>query len=328
MNASMRYTRICGKMGIINVGGASELERKCLKDSVDDAVLASRSAYENGYVAGMNLSIISAIAACKKESTDSQFDAIYDLLMRSFMDTDMEIIRNMMPNWSDEEIDKYLCPVFQRAIHDKYGFDLVREEFEDPNHLTVINSVMTDIEILKSVVSILGYSLTSNQMISMTRSFDRDVFTKVKESEETEKYYRIGKAIADAMKNAKIFPDVEPLVIRRDLPNDDIDPGFYQELPNLNPVIETVKKTDLTPHDQIIQTEPTKDTLYNDKIEVPEWAKRQETTPFRADLGPTSTGDKIPDLGTTVCHTGGISSVTYDKTSDVINIRDMDQSNH
>lgn len=256
MNASMRYTRICGKMGIINVGGASELERKCLKDSVDDAVLASRSAYENGYVAGMNLSIISAIAACKKEATDSQFDAIYDLLMKSFMDTDMEIIRNMMPNWSDKEIDKYLYPVFQRAIQNKYGFDLVREEFEDPNHLTVINSVMTDIEILKSVVSILGYSLTSNQMISMTRSFDRDVFTKVKESEETEKYYRIGKAIAEAMKDAKIFPDVEPLVIQRDFQKNDIDPGFFQEIDpgiyeKVSPVIEASKKTDLNPHEKI-----------------------------------------------------------------------------
>lgn len=69
----------------------------------------------------------------------------------------------------------------------------------------------------------------------------------------------------------------------------------------VSPVIEDTKKTDLNPHE---------------KIEIPEWAKRQETTPFRA------------DLGTTVCHTGGISSVTYDKTSDVINIRDMDQSNH
>ena len=109
----------------------------------------------------------------------------------------------------------------------------------------------------------------------MTRSFDRDVFTKVKESEETEKYYRIGKAIAEAMKDAKIFPDVEPLVIQKDFPKNDIDPGIYE-----------------------------------------------------ADLGPTFTGDNLPDLGTTVCHTGGISSVTYDKTSDVINIRDMDQSNH
>lgn len=323
MNASMRYTRICGKMGIINVGGASELERKCLKDSVDDAVLASRSAYENGYVAGMNLSIISAIAACKKEYTDPQFNAIYDLLMRSFMDTDMEIIRNMMPNWSDEEIDKYLCPVFQRAIQNKYGFDLVREEFEDPNHLTVINSVMTDIEILKSVVSILGYSLTSNQMISMTRSFDRDVFTKVKESEETEKYYRIGKAIAEAMKDSKIFPDVKPLVVQRDFQKNDIDPGFYQEIPCVSPMTEITKKTDLNPHE---------------KIELPEWATRHETTPFKENLGPTSTvdiqwakrqsstGDKIPNLGKTICHTGEVPSVFYGKTSgDTINISDVDQ---
>lgn len=47
---------------------------------------------------------------------------------------------------------------------------------------------------------------------------------------------------------------------------------------------------------------------------------------FRADLGPTSTGDKMPDLGKTICHTGEVPSVTYDKTSDVDGIRNMDQS--
>ena len=114
----------------------------------------------------------------------------------------------------------------------------------------------------------------------------------------------------------------------------DIDPGFLKEIDpgiyeKVSPVIEITKETDLTPHDQITRTEPSKDTLYNDKIEIPEWAKRQETTPFRADLGPTSTGDKLPDLGTTICHTGEVPSVFYDKTSgDTINIGDIDQSNH
>ena len=76
-------------------------------------------------------------------------------------------------------------------------------------------------------------------------------------------------------------------------------------------MIEITKETDLNPHD---------------KIEIPEWAKRQETTPFRADLGPTSTGDKLPNLGTTICHTGEVPSVFYDRTSgDIINISDVDQ---
>ena len=137
----------------------------------------------------------------------------------------------------------------------------------------------------------------------------------------------IGKAIAEAMKDAKIFPDVEPLVIQRDFPKNDIDPGIYEKV---SPVIEVTKNTDLNPHD---------------KIEIPEWAKRQETTPFRADLGPTSTGDKLPNLGTTICHIGEVPSVTYElssiidknansstivmdsSTKDVtINIKDVDQS--
>lgn len=222
MNASLRYTRIYGRMGIINVGGASELERKCLKDSVDDAVLAARSAFENGYVAGMNLSTLSAIQHCKNICKNNDVNMIFDMLFTAFKETDYEIIRNMRPDWTDEDIDKYLCPVIQSAISNKTGYDLVEEKIELPDQLTVINSVNTDIEILNSVVSILGYALTSNQMISINRSFDRSVMTKIKEADEYEKYYRIGKSIAEAMKDMKLFM-TSPIV---KLDEKNCDPGF------------------------------------------------------------------------------------------------------
>lgn len=234
MNASMRFTRISGKMGIINVGGGSELERKCLKDSVDDAVLASRSAYENGYVAGMNLSIMGAILECKKNvgSCDTVLTKIYEALYNAFRETDQEIIRNMRPDWSDKEINFYLNPIINTCITKKCGYNLVSQEYEDAENLTVINSVSTDIEIVKSVVSILGYALTSNQMISLTRSYDREVMRTMKEDEEYEKYLRIGKAIAQAFEESDIVPLVGKLKEESDEdgidenPVTQIDPRF------------------------------------------------------------------------------------------------------
>lgn len=206
MNASMRYTRIHGKMGIINVGGSSELERKCLKDSVDDAVLASRSAYENGYVAGMNLALISAIHACIEKSDNEDEKQFLKTLEMSFILTDTEIVQNMLPDKNLNELLEFLKPILNTAIEKHCGYNLVTSEFEDSDHLQVINSVNTDIEILKSVISILGYALTSNQMVSLSRSVDRSVMLQVREAEEDWKYYRIGKNIAKAMKEEDILP--------------------------------------------------------------------------------------------------------------------------
>lgn len=206
MNASMRFTRISGKMGIINVGGASELERKCLKDSVDDAVLASRSAYENGYVAGMNLATIGAILKCINKTNDPLMKSIYGMLEDAFESTDVEIVRNAYPSKSEKELCDMISEIVSTSVQTRCGYDLVCGSYEPEDLLTVINSVSTDIEIVKGVISILGYALTSNQMVSLTRSVDREVMTGVKDTEEAERYYRIGKSIFEAAKDTGFVP--------------------------------------------------------------------------------------------------------------------------
>lgn len=221
MNASMRFTRISGKMGIINVGGASELERKCLKDSVDDAVLASRSAYENGYVAGMNLATISAILKCINRTSNPLLKSVYGMLEDAFESTDVEIVRNAYPNKSEDELHEMVSEIVSTSVQARCGYDLVCGSYEPEDLLTVINSVSTDIEIVKGVISILGYALTSNQMVSLTRSVDREVMTGVKDTEESERYYRIGKSIFEAAKDVGLMPLISCEALEPDKINSD-----------------------------------------------------------------------------------------------------------
>lgn len=61
MEAHQRYIRLMGKMGSIVVGGATDLQKICDKDAIDDACLACRSAWDAGYVSGMNLDTIREI---------------------------------------------------------------------------------------------------------------------------------------------------------------------------------------------------------------------------------------------------------------------------
>lgn len=60
-NLYLHHSRLSGGMGVIKVGGVSDIERLCDKDAIDDAVLACKSAFEHGYARGMNISTINAI---------------------------------------------------------------------------------------------------------------------------------------------------------------------------------------------------------------------------------------------------------------------------
>ena len=66
-------------------------------------------------------------------------------------------------------------------LKNEYGFDLVREVAYPDEACKVVNSVSTDIEILRGMVSVLSTVLTSNQFLSINRSFDRAVSQKQKE---------------------------------------------------------------------------------------------------------------------------------------------------
>lgn len=182
MDAQQRYVKLTGKMGVIKVGGVSELEKHCLKDSVDDAVLACKSAYENGYIRGLNLTTISVINQVQQETSDELEIDILHMLKDVFTNMSLSVLRNKYSddvkrrvkmhndfgvfNLSNTEIIDY-------AIQMNYGYNLVNEEFETIEDITVINSVSTDVEILKAMISILSLILTSSQFVSINRMYDR-----------------------------------------------------------------------------------------------------------------------------------------------------------
>lgn len=64
LNIQQRYIKMRGNMGVIKVGAPTELQKHCLKDSVDDAVLACKSAVNSGYVRGLNFTVLEEIQTC------------------------------------------------------------------------------------------------------------------------------------------------------------------------------------------------------------------------------------------------------------------------
>lgn len=242
MQAQQRYVKMLGKMGTIKVGAQTELEKHCLKDAVDDAVLACRSAYNNGYIRGLNLTTLSEIRKIMDthitENTPSGIErgqkefAILRLFYSVFAEMSLSVLRNKYPNVVKSEngedityeaeyevhvegggIDHTMtftnCDLMDFLIDSDNTFDLVSNRVTE--EWTVINSLSTDVEILNSVVGVLSILLTSDQFISLNKQYDKKMSRRLMLEREQEKAEAIelGKLNARLKFYMQARPDVD-----------------------------------------------------------------------------------------------------------------------
>jgi len=197
LEASQRLNRLRGTIGVIHVGGVSDLERACNMDVVDDVIRACRSAYESGVVAGMNLGTLVAMHHVMGELTVQGDTTEHQRMLRSvagvfhnaFWRTTLGILNSKKAMWrcpvyttdglhivnySDYESEPFLAVILNYMDRGYWtGYDIVKEEGCTGRIPSVCNSVATDVEILQGIVSILGMILTSDQYLSVSRAYDK-----------------------------------------------------------------------------------------------------------------------------------------------------------
>ena len=157
----------------IFVGGDSEQEKDAKKYLVEDAVFAARSALRHGIVPGGMLAIPrmffsnegmqSAIAeevAKKSVLTKEQGEELVNGIVKSFIDVYSHIIAPYAKYHSLEPSSYIVELIKEGKIVNMRTFK--EESIEESR---IVNSVETDTEILKAVVSIIGLVATSNQFI-------------------------------------------------------------------------------------------------------------------------------------------------------------------
>jgi chaperonin GroEL len=200
VEASQRLNKLSGALGLIHVGGLTDLERQCLRDSVDDTFLACRSAYENGIVSGLNLGALASIVRVREsyDLTELENEAI-DILYQSYRSTTLDIMGNkgqgrlwalngVTSNSGRPEDYQYNAPDVIDEMIDLViekpatSYDIVTETVSTEDIPTVCNSVSTDIEILYGITSILGMTLTSDQYMSVSRMYDKTAATRQQEA--------------------------------------------------------------------------------------------------------------------------------------------------
>lgn len=183
-----RYGALKLNMGVIEVGGDSELSQKMLKDSVDDAIRAAESAYNYGYILGGNITTSRAIRSIEKEylenkNLDPSMHEIYGILIKilkqGFVEVYKTIIGNGFPDqvivrnagylYEDESINVIdvlaksvgvsNTEIFDEWLVDDIIEDLIRSHDEISAHDVIVE-----------------YCIRTNQVFDLeNRTFTRDV---------------------------------------------------------------------------------------------------------------------------------------------------------
>jgi chaperonin GroEL len=174
--ARRRISSMTDSTAIIHVGGKSLTERMTRERLIEDAIFACKSAIKYGVIPGGNLMIPMILKESKSELIEI-FEKKYSYLpvdnIRSFFENFFKIVeeaflesyRNVLNNsyFNEDEVEN----VIQECFSKKMFYNLKLHKYESLRETSVINSVDTDIQILRSVISIIGILATSNQFITL-----------------------------------------------------------------------------------------------------------------------------------------------------------------
>ena len=164
-----RMTKLYGHMGIIHVGGNSELEKTANFDLVEDAVKACESAFTHGYTIGGSLIIPYIINQMMEEEKNNntcmeEYEyEMFAIIKKAFLNVFKTILRN---KYTEKEMnDDFFTGIIETCMNNNEPicYDLIHDTYSKD----IINSCETDIEILKATASIISLLNSSNQYISI-----------------------------------------------------------------------------------------------------------------------------------------------------------------
>lgn len=130
-----RYIRLMGNNAIIRVGGISDIQKRCDKDTLDDAILACRSAFQSGYTRGMDLAILKA----SEDLADELFET--EEAKKNY-NGDFTIIKdptNRIDAMFTVAINKAFASVFETILDNRYGTDRSKYNADNPATYIVVN---------------------------------------------------------------------------------------------------------------------------------------------------------------------------------------------
>ncbi len=164
-----RLAKLSGGVAVIKVGAATETELTYMKHKMEDALSATRAAYEEGVVAGGGTALFKAARNIKNESKETvsganedEFRAGYSILVKALEEPLRQIVKNggqKDPGVVVNEIGD------NKSVH--YGFDAGKGGFvADMIKAGIIDPLKVTRTALENAVSISAILLTTEVAIT------------------------------------------------------------------------------------------------------------------------------------------------------------------
>jgi chaperonin GroEL (HSP60 family) len=130
VNAKQRMSKLKGNMGIINVGGSTELAKLANYDLVEDAVKACESAYLFGVTPGQTIGIQTAIMELKEQDKYKK-NKINSLFLEAISDAYRDVTRILLENKFKESIPDYVMDkLLKESVKAQAVIDIEKTEIE------------------------------------------------------------------------------------------------------------------------------------------------------------------------------------------------------
>ena len=169
-----RIASLTGGIGVIRVGGNTDLEQKELYDHVDDAVCAVRSALEEGILPGGGVALYNEHQKIEDDLKNNKYDKPYDILAAMILSEALyspvcQIIVNAGGVFSE---------VYETGMNIKpqegYGFDVKNAKYGDLIDMGVIDPLKVTRVALQNAVSVAVSILSTNAIITMARTYEAE----------------------------------------------------------------------------------------------------------------------------------------------------------
>jgi chaperonin GroEL len=160
-----RIASLTGGIGVIFVGGQTDLEQKELYDRVDDAVCAVRSALEEGILPGAGKALLEQSAELAEDDTQSaEYNAALAIVKNALMAPFLQILANAGLKASE---------IYKDGVELGYGYNLKTGQMGDLIGMGVIDPLKVTRSALQNAVSVATTILSTNAIITVARTYEQ-----------------------------------------------------------------------------------------------------------------------------------------------------------
>jgi len=159
-----RLAKLSGRVAVISVGAATEVEMKDKKLRVEDAVNATKAAVEEGIVPGGGVALLRIMDSIKnlEKSLEGDEATGVSILYKSLEKPTSLIVKNAGLN-----SDRILSELERRSVTEKnIGFDVLKMEYVDMVKAGIIDPAKVTRSALQNAVSVASMIITTECLVA------------------------------------------------------------------------------------------------------------------------------------------------------------------